>query len=653
MAGLVGIGQRAQNAGQAMLTLGFVLVSCLTLASTTAGLAAAAPCPSSDGRIVTLNLTYMMDEGYEPHNYYESIQLLAALQGIVNRDTPNLFAFLNAADADWMPVLSQEVYDWLAGYIRNISASPQLNAAVHGYMIDYYWTQVSTKAPRSGNTIPNQDWVIAQRGLFWDLDIWADEAPNDDPNQPLGTDHAMLTEILNASNTRLNTAHMIHVVGFVPWAFKYVDNKHGGVPTEWELAQYLSQWNAFVDADACCIESMSNAAFYRHYPLPRRMAQRPPPSLAEAVSAGYVVQQAETFQVVPRFYISFYVGDYDSAAWLYTQVKSKWDHPGRGQVPLGWAFDPELQLRFPVAFDYVYKSLTPNDRIITGDSGAGYANPTGLISPRPLSGLPDGSCVWQQHNQAFYQSLDERFTGFLLQGDEGQLSPAAEDMYKAFSPEGAVAEFGDATGVSGNHLNERLPVLVQRDIPTDSAADAVDAILSMYNASDPGPQYFVFRAVLQTPDFYVGIMQELARRNSSTVAVDPLMLGRLARLSLGQILDAYLYAVSDSVATTYATSEPIAFNVTFRNDGWAALPAGYAVCANLTAVPVPGDCAPQPIWAQDCQSLPANLAPGSSVAFDFHLAQTAAAMNATQAMLDFGAHDDNRMHVQLIVRLEQ
>jgi hypothetical protein len=40
-------------------------------------------------------------------------------------------------------------------------------------------------------------------------------------------------------------------------------------------------------------------------------------------------------KVVRHNYIMFYVGDYDSAAWLYNVFKQKWDDPQRGEVPLG------------------------------------------------------------------------------------------------------------------------------------------------------------------------------------------------------------------------------------------------------------------------------------------------------------------------------
>ena len=37
-------------------------------------------------------------------------------------------------------------------------------------------------------------------------------------------------------------------------------------------------------------------------------------------------------EVVARPFAAFYAGDYDGSAWLYNQLKSKWDDPRRGQV---------------------------------------------------------------------------------------------------------------------------------------------------------------------------------------------------------------------------------------------------------------------------------------------------------------------------------
>lgn len=294
---------------------------------------------------------------------------------------------------------------------------------------------------------------------------------NDDPNQPLGTDKATLIMIMEAANNRTKQQSMIHLVGFVPWKFKYVDAKHQGVATEWEMVQLLTAYNVFVDADACCLEAMANAAFFRLLPLSQpRFVQPAPLNRTTLQALGYLAADGKT--VVPRLYSSFYVGDYDSAAWLYSQIRLKWDDPARGQVPLGWAVDPELYWRFPVAFEYLLSTQSAQDRLIVGDSGAGYINPTQLLPPRSPSNYPSGVQVWQQHNAPLYQLFDQRFSGFLLNGQSGSMTSAAELMYQNFSGRGAVDELG-GLGSNDNHMDSNnFVVLVQQDLPGNGDVQA-------------------------------------------------------------------------------------------------------------------------------------------------------------------------------------
>jgi hypothetical protein len=104
------------------------------------------------------------------------------------------------------------------------------------------------------NTVSNHDYCVSQRAFVFDLSFWADEAPNDDPNQPIGTDYDTVLQLFAAANHALQNNSMITMSGFTPWLFKYVDAKHGGVPTEWQTAMVLSQFNTVMDADACCVD---------------------------------------------------------------------------------------------------------------------------------------------------------------------------------------------------------------------------------------------------------------------------------------------------------------------------------------------------------------------------------------------------------------
>ena len=100
------------------------------------------------------------------------------------------------------------------------------------------------------------------------------------------------------------------------------------------------------------------------------------------------------------------------------------------QMPIGWAIDPELSLRFPVIFKYLYDQATQNDVFISGDSGAGYINLTQLLPPRAVSHIASsGAADWARWNKDWYTRFDYSFTGFIIQGDAGMMSSVAEDMY--------------------------------------------------------------------------------------------------------------------------------------------------------------------------------------------------------------------------------
>ena len=96
---------------------------------------------------------------------------------------------------------------------------------------------------------------------------WDDEAPNDDPRQPIGADCNALITVLRKAYQQHNGAKFSTMSGFVPWEFKYADAKHGPVPSEWRMTHVMSAFNIVIDADAGSIASFANAAFFSHYSL--------------------------------------------------------------------------------------------------------------------------------------------------------------------------------------------------------------------------------------------------------------------------------------------------------------------------------------------------------------------------------------------------
>jgi hypothetical protein len=228
---------------------------------------------------------------------------------------------------------------------------------------------------------------------------------------------------------------------------------------------------------------------------------------------------------------SFYVGDYDSAAWVFNELPSKWADSNRGSVPLGWAINPTLSIRFPPMFDIMYSSLTANDRITSGDSGAGYVNPTQLLEPRDISGLPSARDLWVAHNKKWYSKFDLTFTGFLINGASGGMTTEAELMNNEFSPHGSTEQTGYSPTGTSPHLQDGVPFFPETDISGD-VNDAANTILSQNDAGSLKPQFHVYRSILQTPTYHKNVVEVVQSQASNILFVDPIVLSLLAQLAV-------------------------------------------------------------------------------------------------------------------------
>ncbi len=408
-----------------------------------------------------------------------------------------------------------DAYLWL---IENYVRTGKANPLCLGYYLDAFWLNCWKASQPENNTLCNQDFVIARRGVVFDLGVWDDEVPVDDPQQRPGTDPDTLKKLLRAAYERFHGNGVIHVAGFVPWAYKYTSARspdwsaggtHDGVPTEWHYAEILSCFNAYMDADALGLGAMANASFYQHYPLATRYPQNPKPNRATLTARGLLDARGK---IVPRIYVSIYVGDYDSAAWLYRMLPAMWRDPARGSTPLSWAFNPNLGERFPLGMAWAREHRTTNDWFVAGDSGAGYLNPGDLTPPRRFSGLPSGLEVWEKHCEQFYKQWDISLTGFIIDGYAPKLTSTGLDAYARFSPDGIVNYQTNYQGVYKGM--PYLPMCADLD---GSPAEAARAIRKQ--TRDSSQHFFVFRSILKTPAWHAGVEQELRRLAGDEIKV--------------------------------------------------------------------------------------------------------------------------------------
>jgi hypothetical protein len=409
-----------------------------------------------------------------------------------------------------------DAYRWaIAKYLE----SGRCNTDALGFYIDAAWLKNPNASTFWNNTLTNHDWFIARRSFFFDLSPWDDEPATDDPGQKPGTDLETLKRILAAVTKRNAGRKMTHVGGFIPWAFKYTDRaggKHEGVPTEWKFVEILSGYDAYLDADALGLCAMANASFFSHQPLTEYPEEKPKDL------APYLVDG----KVAPKQYVTFYVGDWDSAAWMYQMLPSLWGDAGRGSFPMGWAFNPELAARFPAGFWYTRATRTANDSFVAGDSGAGYVNPSLLAAPRP-SGMPDAVALWERHNRRWYDQFGLGITGFVIDGYAPPMPDSVLDAYARFSPKGTVAQ-----KVPPLSLHDGMPLIRMSDDLGGSPEDAAKTIAS--RLPETGPTFHVFRAILKKPSWYAGVVSALKKERPDAVVLDPYTFMALAKRGAGE-----------------------------------------------------------------------------------------------------------------------
>lgn len=415
----------------------------------------------------------------------------------------------------------------------------KLNPTNGAYYIDYYWTKNPTRIPVNHHNLTNHDYFVSQKAWFFDLNVWADESATDEPGQVPGTDRNTLKEILLSCYRKVNGEKMIYIGGFPPWAHKYTKSagfRHPDVATEWEYCAIISAYNAYKDADAIGYGAMANASFWQHFPLQEKYSQKWV-SHEELKAKGYLTKDGKVDFKGRQFYI-FYVGDYDSSAWLYQRMPDLWEDPNRGKVPMMWAISPVLEKRVPMVMDYIRSTASENDYFVAADNGAGYINPGALCyskyypDQRAISGLPDGLEVWKSHCKRYYNKWGLTISGFVIDGFSAGMGLSELDVYKEFSPDGVVVQTGPFS-----YLHRNMPVLRNdTDIVSDNPNEAADILLERAKAR-PIPFHW-FRNILKSPTWYVQVHDAVEKKAPELELLDAPTFFELLRIYLKDNPDA-------------------------------------------------------------------------------------------------------------------
>jgi hypothetical protein len=306
--------------------------------------------------------------------------LLTSLQGIVNRTQPRIYLFQNGdgTDQSWLQTTAVPntvttdplsliakysadaagavIYDptlpdtanvatSLAGVMGGVIATADLASQyslpiladlrgqfatkldAYNWLIDNYWTQLTPRmltaiSPTTSNL---RDYIVATKSLVFWLDP---EVPDE---------ATLFAQILQ--KVAPDTPYMGWFVG---------GHESSGVT--------LCSQNGVVVGAA---DFLDNATVLGG--VPATISQSQPP--------------ATTPKLEKKIYLTFTFSDGDNLQYDQHRLRTIWDDPNRGAVPLNWTISPLLLDAAPIMLHYYQSTQTPNDLLIAGPSGAGYTYP--------------------------------------------------------------------------------------------------------------------------------------------------------------------------------------------------------------------------------------------------------------------------------------
>ncbi len=348
--------------------------------------------------------------------------------------------------------------------------------------------------PANVGYIVTRDWAVKHRSFVYDLSPWIDEKPQDDLNQPLGTDletyHIMLSEQLKQTAGKL----MTEVSGF--FAFTKYSNMpghksaHDPVPTEWETVYLITPYNCYQNTVA---NGCFNQSFQSQAPLVSLKQHRP----------------KDKWKLENKTYICILMADYDSATPLYSFMPKHWSDKRRGTIPLLWGIDPNLVETYPDIIEYLYSTATENDYFGADASAAGYMNPNRIKK--------EYMQLFIDHNKKFYQQLDMTLSPMVLDQDEP--SAIVKDAFTKFSPDGFATIVMDFHHQGGNSPKPQvwkgMPVMELKNNACNfsSIEQTANAMSDVISAKPEGkPTFHFFRIVWTNPGQVIDSIELLKKK---------------------------------------------------------------------------------------------------------------------------------------------
>ena len=357
--------------------------------------------------------------------------------------------------------------------------------------------------------LSNRDYYIQNKAFFFDLMVWENYIPNDDPGQEMGTDYSTLCRILDAQY-QLADGEIISIGGFVPWWIKYTDKaaiaQPEAVATEWQAVTVFTRYNAVIDADAYAYTGLGNASVYSKVPQIEYRQKADVSDLAiERKMREYLNPDGS---VKAKNYVMVYMGDFDSAAWAANAFPKFLNDPMLGTFPIAWPINPQIARRNPLVFNYLYEHATENDYFVGDHNGVGYYDPHEALSG--MAKDPNDFDSFMQTTRELWEKYDIDLMGFLL--TFSQPTREIAEAYAEIAPKGIVSNYSYDT-----ELVNGVPFVMHTYLEGTSADDVANMMNAlMVSPQDTGvPAFHAFRYVLKSPSYIAESFRLSAQKDPS------------------------------------------------------------------------------------------------------------------------------------------
>ncbi len=228
-------------------------------------------------------------------------------------------------DPSLLPTLTNAPYslpvvDDLRGQFSN-------NYQVYNYLYSNYWSRCTHRLmaglePKLHGQL--RDYLVATKTAT----VWLDPATFN------FTDKSILSKFL----TDMTPAHGVYI---------------GWWPSEGNGLGWIAQYGIPVLAS----DFFQNASVFSGVVQPINVPEIPPPPPLQN-----------------KVYVSLILSDGDNIQYMQHAMKINWENPNRGSIPIGWTISPLAANLDPAMLNYYWSTATPNDCLISGPSGAGYAH---------------------------------------------------------------------------------------------------------------------------------------------------------------------------------------------------------------------------------------------------------------------------------------